>query len=206
MEEKEKLEPIISPGSIKIHKKSFAEKMKDAFLAEGFASASSSVMNNVMIPTVKKFIAETINGIVNGMLFGTSQPTTGGIKIGSTWSWGGFNYSTPLINYSGISTQSSQVPSQPSIVGNFNDFEIIPDPSNGEDMKYAKMKADLVLDTLKDELDRYGKVSINSLYELVGKPTYAPFYNYGWTNLKDATVMYNGRGFIFKLPEPIPIK
>lgn len=205
MDEK-KITPVVDVGNITVKKKPFTQKFKEAFISQDFKSAAKGVNDGVVIPAIKKLIADGISNVVNSMLFGSSTPINGGFRINpSTWSWNGITYSGQNVNYSGVSTQTTIQQTVVPNAGRYKYDEIIiqPDPSKGETMGDAERHADDILFSLKDQLERFGSVTINDLFELCGLPMVSTLGNYGWKNLRDADkVLIPGQGFWLKLPNP----
>ena len=208
--EDRKIKPVVNAGNITVKKKSLGQKVKEAFISQDFKTAAQGVNNNVIIPAIKRVIADAIANTVNSMLFGSSAPTiSSGFKINpSTWTWNGITYSGQHVNYSGISKQNQQQIAVPNM-GRYRYDEIIiqPDVSRGETLTDAERHADDVLFTLRDQLERFGKVTINDLFETCSLPMVSTMGNYGWTNLKEADkVLVPGMGFLLKMPSPTLLK
>jgi hypothetical protein len=202
MDEK-KIAPILEPGVAKVHKKTFFEKVKEAFFAQGFKVAAESTTKDILVPAAKRLFVDSLFGVINGMVFGNPNASNGVRLNGSTWTWNGLTYAGQNINYSGISKTAAQ-PATPTVT--WQEIEIQPNFAAGENFESARIKADMVLDSMKDQLDRFGKVSISELYELVGLPTQTTYYNYGWTNLKGAHYEFVNTGYVLKFPAPTLIK
>jgi len=204
MEEK-KIVPVVDAGNIKMQKKPFTQKVKEAFISQDFKTAAKGVNDSVVIPAIKKLIADGISNVINSMLFGSSAPV-GGFRINpSTWTWNGITYSGQNVNYSGVSKQAATQQTTIPNTGRYQYDQIViqPNPSKGETMGDAERHADDILFGLKDQLERFGAVSINDLFELCGLPMVSTLGNYGWKNLRDADkVLIPGEGFLLKFPSP----
>jgi len=209
-EEKKTIVPVISQNNITIKKKPFTQKFKEAFISQDFKTAAQGVNNNVIIPAIKRVIADAISNTINSILFGTSAPT--GFKINpSTWSWNGITYNGSNINYSGISKtttfqqQTTQVPNTGAY--KWDEIIICPDASKGETMADAERHADDIMNQLRAMLERFGQVSINDFFDTCSLPMNNTLGNYGWNNLRDMDkVMIPNTGFWIKLPSPVLLR
>lgn len=209
MEEK-KITPVVNAGNVTVKKKTFGQKFKEAFISQDFGTAVAGVNKNVIIPAIKRVIADAVANTVNSILFGSQPMQNNRILNASTWSWNGITYGGQSVNYSAIGKQQQQnVTAQVPSLGRYKYDEIIiqPDISKGETMVDAERHADEVLFTLRDQLERFGKVSINDLFETCSLPMVSTMGNYGWTNLKDADkVLIPEAGFLLKMPNPVLLR
>ena len=62
-----------------------------------------------------------------------------------------------------------------------------------------------VIDSMRDRLSRFGKVSVGFLYEKAKKPQIQSDFRYGWTNADDFGYIKNSRGIFFDASKPKPI-
>lgn len=76
--------------------------------------------------------------------------------------------------------------------------------------KDARAKAERVLDTMMDALERYPSVSVADLYDIAGVSNIVGDFtdkNYGWTDLSDAKIRRaRGGGFFLDLPKAEDIR
>lgn len=191
MDEKKEITSVVSSGNVTVKKKGVLGKMKDAFFAAEFKDAAGSVAKNVFIPALQRTIIDMANNALNTLFFGTSaKPGTGF----NWWNTGTtrFGYSAPQIDYSSFSNKPANqvtagVPTYDEII--IGDYE----------------EANKVLDSMQAILDRYGKVTISDLYQLVGLPAISSYFNYGWKNLAGASIGVVTGGYLLKFPRAIPL-
>ena len=190
MDEKKEITSVVSSGNVTVKKKGVLSKVKDAFFAAEFKDAAGGVAKNVIVPAIQRTIIDMVNNTLNSMFFGTStKPSTGF----NWWNTGTtrFGYSAPQIDYSSFSNkpanQANNVPTYDEII--IGDYE----------------EANKVLDSMQAILDRYGKVTISDLYQLVGLPAISSYFNYGWKNLSGASVGVVTGGYLLKFPRAIPL-
>ena len=198
----------VKKGDVVIKKKPFTQKLKEAFISQDFRTAADGVNKNVIIPAVKKVIADSIANVVNNILFGTNYTNGNGIRINSSnWTWNGVTYNGQNVNYSGYSKPVSQ-PAYSSLPSNlrYDQIEVQPNPAENETMMDAERKADEIIMTLRDILDRYQKVYIADVMEVCKLPTQSTQWNYGWTNLRDLDKIYTGTGFLLRFPNPTVLR
>lgn len=58
------------------------------------------------------------------------------------------------------------------------------------------------IDSMRDRLSRFGKVSVGFLYEKARKPQIQSDFKYGWTNPDDFGYIKNSRGVFFDASKP----
>lgn len=180
VEKEKKIEKVVS-GTVKTRKKSGFRKAMDNFVSDEVSSIKTYVVKDVIIPTIKKIISETVDTI----LFGKSK-RVGGSSLGTHVSYRKY-YDEPR------STRDAGVPTRHG----YSCDEIILE-SRGE--------AERVLSQLNDLIETYEVVSVADLYDLVGIARNWTDNNYGWTNIKNAEVIRCRDGFLLQMPKVLPIK
>lgn len=203
--------PVVDKGNAVIKKKPWTQKFKEAFIAQDFHQAADSVKTRVIIPAIKASIINAVNGLLTGLLYNNNTPPTGLNLFNNTannlWSsWNGVTYAGQNINYSGMSKAPTTMSFVPSSVSSYQEIEIQPNPAKGESMEDAQRKANQVLETLVDQLTRYGKVPIGDLFDACGLVSQPTYFNYGWTSLQGASIQFTGTGFRFIMPNPVPLR
>ena len=182
--EKKKVEKVVS-GTAKIKKKSEIRKFADVFVSEDASSVKSFVLEDVVIPGVKKLIVNAIK-VTAEMVFGES----GSDRYGR-------DSKIPYVSYDRFSSSRSDRRDEPRSKQRF-DFNNISFEHRAD--------AELVLDQMDNMLREYGSVSVADMYEAAGLP--APPYTsnkYGWTHLGDARISRQGGDYVLVLPRPRPI-
>lgn len=181
-----KIESVVT-GNVKTKKKSDARKLADIFISEDIANVKSYVFMDVLVPAIKKAIADIVTNGIDMILYGESGRT----KRSGTAS---------KISYSNY-YKRDEYPREDRVRAGRNGFdydEIIFD-NRGD--------AEAVLSSMEDVIDQYGVVSVGDLYDLaeVSTSNYA-VNNYGWTDLRSANVMRVRDGYVLKLPRALPLK
>lgn len=180
--DKKKMEKVVT-NPVKVKKKGGVRKATDVFLSEDISNVKSYVFEEVLIPTVKKAIFDTITGALDMSLFGG----TGRAKSKTTGaSYVSYNTYSQRDNRSYISRGNS---------GHTPDNIIFSTRGEGEE----------VLDRLDEAIRMYGQVSILDLYDLIGEKTTPQDDKYGWTNLRNADLKRTRDGYLLVLPRALPI-
>lgn len=185
--ENKKIEKVVT-GGVKTKKKSEAKKLADVFISEDISNVKSYVIMDVLIPAIKKAIADIVTNGIDMILYGESGRTK--------------RSTSSKISYNRFYNSSSDFPRENAYQRGRNGFdydEIIFD-NRGD--------AEAVLMAMEEVIDQYGVVSVGDLYDLAEVTTsnYA-VNNYGWTDLHNAGVMrVREGGYMLKLPRALPLK
>lgn len=184
-------------GLVKDYKKSPFRKFTDVFFEEDIHTVKESLVREIVIPTIKNFMADIFIGGIERALFGESRgrrsPTT--------------NYSSSLVrsitNISGYRDYSSQQKQQQTnnVTKKFTlDDVVMSDRASAEDLRLA----------LIEEINTHGSVSVAQLYDSIsdesdiGNMDFANNY-YGWKNLDGLQIAHVGYG-MYKLIFPKPVQ
>lgn len=176
-DEKKKVEKVIS-GTVRTKKKSGFSKFRDELLPDNTPSIKTYIVKDVIIPTIKRVISDTVDIFLYGS---TKKERTTGTRI----SYRDY-YDSP----------SKRAESQPRAV-TYSYDDVIFD-SRGE--------AEHVLSQMNDLIDTYQMVSVADLYDLVGITGNFTDNRYGWTNLRNADVQRVRDGYVIRFPKALPIK
>lgn len=180
VEERKKLDKVIS-GTAKTKKKSEVSKFFRDFIDEDLPKVRTFVVKDVIIPSIKKAIVETIDMI----LYGDSRGGRG------------------RTNASRVSYRSYYDEPRTS-----RDRAVETRTGYGYDDVVLETRGDAeqVLSQMDDLISEYGVASIADLYDLVGISGNYTDNKYGWTNLRNAEVKRVRDGFMLDLPKALPIK
>lgn len=164
--------------------KRFAHKL----VADDAQSMGDWVMQEVLIPSLRNLISDTVNGSTQRLLYGTARPR-GATRVGER---------------PGLRTRYDQM----------SDHE--PRRMLSRESRARHDFNDVVLDTRSDAIDvvealidrveRYQSASVSDLYDLVGVTGSFADQRWGWTNLRDADVRQVRGGFLLDLPSPEPLR
>lgn len=128
-----------------------------------------------MFTDIINMVADALKSSVSKILYPnggapTKRSSSSGVYTGVT---NYTSFSTPIKTY-----QSSNQPSASTIgqrPGNMVNYIWVE----------SEEKAKLIRDTLRDDIQRYHKAKVATLYEMTGQKTTMADFNYGWTNPND---------------------
>ena len=175
--ERKQLEKIVS-GTVKTRKKNGFSKFFGNFISEDTTSIKSYVVKDVVIPTIKKAISETVDMVLYG---GSNKNRSNASRI----SYRSY-YDEPRLRADTNSVRTGYT---------YDDIIL---ESRGE--------AEQVLCQMNDLIDTYGVVSVADLFDLVGISGNYTDNKYGWTNIRNAEVKRVRDGFMLDMPKALPIK
>lgn len=174
--QKPKNEKIIS-GTAKVKKKSVLMGMFE----EDVCSTKDYILQDVIIPAIKRTIATSISNGIDMLLYGeVRNPRTGAGRV----SYSGY-YSSIDRNRNGRSNNR------------FAEEDCIFE-TRGE--------AELVLTRLDEMIEQYDVASVADLKELSGLIPKHTDFDYGWTCLGSASTERTRDGYVIKMPPARPIK
>lgn len=181
--EKKNIEKIVNDNSkVTVKKRSEVKKFADVFIAEDIHSIKNSIINDILIPSFKKLISDTIKNGIDMMLYG-----------GTTSAQRNSSNRASKVSYRSYYDEPNTTR---TIRQTYNYNEILFD-ERGE--------AESVLDRMIEIISNYDSVSVADLYDLVGVTGSHTDNKYGWKNLSSASVVREQGGYIIKLPKPNPL-
>ena len=178
---KKKMEKVVT-NPVKVKKKGELRKFTDVFLAEDAASVKSYILEDVLIPTIKEAIYNTLTGALDMSLFGGTGRSKAKAGSASYISYDRFAKREPRTH-----SRGNAAPALDNIVFSTR--------GEGEE----------VLDRLDEAIRMYGQVSILDLYDLIGERTTPQDDKFGWTNLRNANLKRTRDGYLLELPRALPI-
>lgn len=190
---KEKKEPEkevkqITKGKVTKQKKSLGKKFAETFLGDDIESVSSYILHDVIIPSAKNLVSDTITNSIEMLLFGQVRGSRTRRDRGRSY-----------VSYDSYSTDRNRGPREFSRQDrsrhNFDDIII---EERGE--------AEMVLSHLVELIDIYGEATVADLYDLVGITSNYTDHNYGWDNLSMSRVERVRDGYMIEMPRPISLK
>lgn len=177
-QEEKKIEKVIE-GTARARKKSGIRKAMDNFISDDVPNIRTYVIKDVIVPTIKKIISETVDMV----LFGKSRKST---PIAGRVSYNRF-FEEPRRQAAPVQTATS-----------YSYSEVVVD-SYGD--------AELVLSQMQDIIETYEQVSVADLYDLVGITGEYTDNRYGWTNISNAEIVrLRDGGYLLRMPKALPIK
>lgn len=173
-----RVEKAVVKGVAKTKKQNGIQKFAKAFISEEVGNIKTSIINDILVPTFKKAVMNTIDMLLNG-----PSNYTGSSTMSSKISYRNFYDKKPDPR----SAESGSVRSR-------FDFEDITYPNRGA--------AELVLDQMDALVSQYGYVTILDMYDLAGLTAPPTAHKYGWVTLRDAKItrMMDG-DYIIRLPK-----
>lgn len=184
-EEKKANEKVIK-GSAKIHQKTTGEKLKETLFGEGVDNVGDYVVFDVIIPTLKEMVVNSVSDGINMLLFGETK-RSGRSSSRNTRS-GYVQYESYSRNRDRDSGRRAQF--------DFSDIEF-------------ETRADAidVLDAIEDTISMYDVASVSDLYEFAGITPRPTDNNYGWTSVNTAEILMKRNGnYILSMPRPKPLR
>lgn len=179
--EDKKIEKVVT-GAVKTKKKSEARKLADVFVAEDMSSVGSFILNDVVVPAIKKLIYDAGKNALEMSLFG-------GPRRGDRDSHGA------QVSYRQY-YDNDRFDGRPRARARL-DFDDLTFTNRGD--------AERVLDEMIATVRRYGLITVADMYEMAGeRPPYTS-NNYGWMSLRGADVERGRDGYYLRLPKAQPI-
>ena len=176
-------------GKVTVKKQSLVKRVSSSMFVDDFPTVMDFVVTQVVLPSVKRLILESVSQGLGKALMGTGSAG----RSGYHQQRGG--------SVSGLRSKYRQAqddipayrPSRATQVA--EDFVL---ETLGE--------AQTVLDHLVADVDRYGMVSMGDLYDYLGVSSDDfTARNFGWTNLDDSRVRQTPTGFVLDLPRAVSL-
>lgn len=179
-EERKKVEKVVK-GTVKTRKKS---KLADAFVSEDASNVKSYVVMDVVVPALKKLIADVVVNGIDMILYGGNGRVSG-------------RSTAERYSYNSIySNRNERRPDRNSI----NRYSV-------DDITLeSRAEAEEVLRRMDEIMETYQMVRVADLYDLVGVSCHYTDNDYGWTNIRNAEVIRVRDGYKIKMPRALPIK
>ena len=169
-------------GPVKQKKKSELRKLTDIFIAEDMSKVKSYIVSDVIIPTIKDAIEDVVHLLLRG------EVNRGGKR----------NSPVSKVSYRAFYDRQrdsrDRDDPRPRSVYDYGEFTL---NSRGE--------AEEVLSQMDDIISMYGTVSVADYYEMLGVTGNYTDNKYGWSNIRNATVVRVRDGYTIKLPRAVPL-
>lgn len=175
----------------KVKKDKSLEKMLSNFLATDSSNLKEYLINDVIVPLIKRGISSTVDMLLYGKTRNVNDSGTYYVNNGKTTSYNSFYRSTNNLNTS----QNSNIPKTHETSGYRNlAFE-------------TRGDAEVVLRAMQEYIINFNIVSAGDMYDMAKVPTdNYTLYDYGWTNLDNVDIIRDGGAYVINLPKPSPIK
>lgn len=174
-----KVEKVVS-GSVKSKKKNGLQKITNVFVPEDVDDVKSYIFEDIVVPAVKDIILDAVRAFlgVNGTSRGRSSTSS-------------------KISYRKYYDDRDRRDSAPARTRTGYDYDDIILETRGE--------AEDVLERMEELIDMYQLVSVADFYDLVGVSGNYTDNKYGWTNVRNASVVRVRDGYMIKLPKALPL-
>lgn len=182
-----KMEKVVQ-GNVTTKKKNEIGKLADVFIAADARSVKNYIVTDVLIPLVKDAIEDMITNGIRMLLRGES----GARK--SAGSASKVSYRSYWDRRDEDRFRNDSAPARTAA----SSYEDIVFDTRGE--------AEDVRSRLDEAIDTYGMVSVADMYDLAGISCDRTYYNYGWTNIRNAEIIHIRQGYLLKMPKVLPIK
>ena len=170
---------------VKVKEKSLIKKFTDTFIAEDMNKVKNYIVQDVLIPAIKKAIDDIVaNGIHMILYPGSGRQSNSNIP-GARVSY---------TNYSNTAFSSQQ---RPTVVGSSFSYNEITYTNRGD--------AEAVLAQMDEIVSQYGMVKVSDMFDLAGVTGNYTYNNYGWKDIRSAEVLRTRDGYIIKMPRALPI-
>lgn len=173
-------------GKAKVKKKSEIRKFTDVFVSEDIQNVKSYVLLDVLVPAIKKAISDIVSNGIDMILYGESSKP---------------NKSTS----SRVSYRSYYDNPRNDRDRNRNISRTLSGYSYNDVLLDSRSEAEEVLTRMDELIATYGIVSVADLYDLVGITCNYTDNKYGWTNIKNASVVHTRDGYLIKMPKAAPL-
>ncbi len=174
---KKKIDKIVK-GAVKSKKRSGFAKFASSVIQEDAKNVKNRIIVDVLIPSLKK----TISNAVDVILYSGSPS-----KRGSPAS---------KISYRSYYDEGRERKSQSRMNSGYDYDDVILE-NRGE--------AEEVLSRMDDLISTYGTVSVADMYDLVGITGNYTDNKYGWTDIRNASVVRKADGYMIRMPKAMPL-
>lgn len=188
-DDREKIEPVLATPPV-VRKRTMVDVVVDRA-----AEASVDLVKNVVLPGIRDTLADSFHGLIDAM-FDTKTQGRRRASRGTTI----VTSNQTRFNYNGISNQNADRKRTISEKARANhDF--------GEIIFQSRPEANDVIDTMRMRLNKYGTVTVDDLYSIIGVDPTVVDTSWGWdeASFAGAHVRRAHRGFVLDIPEPAPL-
>lgn len=184
--EKKDITPV---AKARVKRESTARKVVGEIIREDARSVGETVLWDVVIPTVKNLISDTVTRGIESMLYG------GDSRPRSRNSYSDYSgYSRPKGNRDRLAERRERRPARHA------------EPERNEIIFDSRSDANDVIDRMSDLIDQYGQASLADLNALIGASSNFIDDNWGWTDMGSFDVRQVRDGFMLTHDEPQSLK
>ncbi len=174
-----KVEKVVS-GSVKAKKKNGLQKLTEVFVPEDVDNVKAYIFEDVVVPAIKDAILDTVRAL-----------------LGVNGRSGGKPSATKASYYKYYDDRDRRDSGYKSRVKTGYEYDDIILQTRGE--------AEDVLERMDELIATYQLVSVADFYDLVGVSGNYTDNKYGWTDIRNASVIHVRDGYMIKLPKALPL-
>lgn len=174
-------------GAVVTKKPGIGQKIKNTFISDDINNIKQYIICDVIVPSLKEMIITSIDMALNG-----GKRKTTATKNNAFASPIQVAYNSMFSG--GLGKVTNAVTGSSSIGWNGDDILLA---SRGD--------AEEVLNQMQALIDVYKVVSVSQLYDLIGEVAPYTANKFGWTNIRNATVIHTKYGWKLNLPRPMAL-
>lgn len=186
---------IIKPvtTNVKVKKESEVSKFKKQFFAEDSRSVKGHIITTVIIPGIQRLMTDVVKNGIDWLIYGT--------KGGSSRPGGARN-----VSYQNYYTRNNKGFGSNTTTNN-RSTATRPGPYSVNEVTFGdRGEAEETLMRMKENVERYGMVSVADFYDMVGAKHAFTDNKYGWKSLEDVSVVRDRDGYSIQFPKSRPIE
>lgn len=183
----------VTQGNVTKRKTPWYKRAVRGLVAEDVSSMREWVMIEVVIPSIRNLISDTVKGSTDRILYGQARARTRGLGVGVGGDRPGLRTRYDKMADGGEPRRSLTREARAR-----HDFDDVVLDSHAE--------AVIVVESLIERVETYGAASVADMYDLVGVTGSYADRSYGWTDLRTADVRQVRGGFLLDLPQPILLR
>lgn len=191
-----KIEKVVTTDAVR-KKPSLGKKFLDTFIRGHAKTAWDFVLFDVLVPSAKDMIANSVSQGIDQMVYGDSR-TSSRRREPRSVNRGAGSTLVGHTSYDRITDRRREEPRTRTERGR-HDFDDI--------LLATRAEADIVIERLCDLIEVYDQASVADLYELIGETGNFTDERWGWTDMRgaDSQRVRNG-DYRLILPKPEPLK
>ena len=182
---------VIKPvtTNVVVKKQGELSKFKNQFFAEDSKSVKGHIFMTVVVPGVQRLMADAVKTGIDWLIYGTK---------------GGSNRNSGIRN---VSYQNYYNRDKPGFGSSSKNTAARPGAYSVNEVTFGdRGEAEETLVRMKENIARYGMVSVADFYDMVGHKHAYTDNKYGWKSLENADVVRNRDGYSIGFPKSRPIE
>lgn len=185
-------------GLVEYSKEPIGRRIFDALFEGDLKTVASSIVYEIMIPKTKDLLADIFIGGIEKAIYGDDSAPARTTKSGGSHK---ASYDAYYSNGRYYTQPPKAAPVKQKVRWNYIVMKTRP-------------RAVELLNDLRNDISRYGKVSVTELYDYVTEideelgaqiESEFPDSNWGWNNLDRVSIEHVRDGYWIKLPKPVDI-